>query len=296
MKFKRLIYIFLILISVVSIILSFGPLEIEEYERSQLKESPLNGGSFFYYDFSSVNAFVINKQLSNSTIAASNNGLMELRIVDSSVKVHIVNDIYIAGMFNYIQNSCYNLTTNSEFVKILLNNENLNKGSVVKINDQLIGNVLGQSRRSEQISFNGQNLTLKNYANENGVFITTSVSLINFNSTGVPQQYLNGGTLSSPNEIIYGQTSGTNVLVFMQNSGNSGFLDTLYSSSNTSLEKVYGFSISLISSNVAISSLDYIYYMGLYLPLEIVIWAVSAIYFLFLYRRVKSKMNNDRKK
>lgn len=296
MKFKRLIYIFLALISAVSIILSFGPLGFAEYERSQLKESPLSDGSFFYYDFSSIYAFIMNKQVSNSTFAVVSFGLMELKIVNSGVKVHVVNNINVGGILNYTQNSCYHLPMDSEFVKVILNNEDLSKGSVVKINDQLIGNVLGQSNYAYQMFFNGQNKTLKNYANENGVFTTTSVSLINFNTTGVPQQFLNSGTLRSPNEIIYGQTSGTNVLVLMTNSGNSAFLDTLYSSSNTSLEKVYGFSISLISSNVAISSLHYIHYLFLYLPLEILIWIVSAVYFVFIYKRVKSKNNGNIKK
>ena len=290
MKFKKVLYLLLSLILIISMGLSFGPLIVVEYDRSEMNTSPFSNGSLFYYEFSSVYAFVINKQISNSSIPMSSiGGLMKLQIHGSSVEVQIVNELTVAGIISYIQDSRFTLPISSQFIEVLLNNVSLNKGAVVPINDQLLGKVLGQSQYTQSLCFNGDNTTLKEFANNMGVFDTTSVSLVNFNTSGVPESYRNSGTMRSQNEINYGQADGTNILVIMQNSGNSGFLDRLYSSSNTSLEKVYGFNMELISSNVAISPLSYSYYIELYLPIVVIIWIITTAYIIILYHRIKTK-------
>ena len=289
MKFKRVLHIFLTFIAVISLILSFGPLLLTDYNRSEMMASPQDSGAFFYYQFNSQFAFVSNKQLSNTSIPMSSCGIMELEIQGSNANIHVVDQLSAAGIVSYVQNSRYIIPLSSSFVEVLLNNAELNKGSVVAINAQLAGDVLGQSRYPTSLNYQGGNSTLQTYASKIGVISPTSVSLINFNTSGVPSLYLRPGTMRSPNEIEYGDTDGTNVLLEMRNSGNSGFLDQMYRSYNTSLVKVYGFFISLIGSNVAISPLAYAHYLELFLPIEILAWIVGAAYILILYRRIKMK-------
>ncbi|MCL4344745.1 MAG: hypothetical protein M1496_00045 [Candidatus Thermoplasmatota archaeon] len=288
MKLKKVLYFLLALILITSLSLSFDPLIVAKYDRRGMNTNPFSNGSFFFYEFSAPYAFVINKQISNSTIPMSSiDGIMKMQINGSNVDVQIDDKLTVGGILTYTQNSSFSLPMSSEFIKILINNVSLNKGTVVSINDQLIGKVLGTSQYTRSLSYNGNNRTLKEFANNMGFFDTTSVSIINFNTSCVPRNYLTPGTLRSPNEINYGQAVGTNILVFMQNSGNSGFLDRLYSSSNTTLEKVYGFNMELISSNVAISPLSYSHYIEIYLPLIVIIWILTTSYIIILYYRVK---------
>ena len=89
--------------------------------------------------------------------------------------------------------------------------------------------------------------------------------------------------------MAYGNAQGANVLIFMLSNGNSGFLNKLYSSSNTSFVRTYEFFMEAIATNVAISPIDYTHYLTYYIFDIAIIWVIGITYLFILYKRLIRK-------
>ncbi len=261
----------------------------QDYERSNLVSNPYQNGAFYTYEFSSGSVIVYNPKLSNTSIPMMSTGILNITISDSMANIGVVDKLCVAGIISYIQVSRYTCSISSKFVGTILNNIDLQKGSVVSINYGMVGTVLGNSKYPQCINYQGGNSTLQKYATDEGVFHTISVAINNFNTSGVPQTFLNGGDFSSPNELAYGNAQGANVLIFMLSNGNSGFLNKLYSSSNTSFVRTYEFFMEAIATNVAISPIDYTHYLTYYIFDIAIIWVIGITYLFILYKRLIRK-------
>lgn len=291
MKFRNFSYLFLTLLVFFTIVFTFGPLIYEFNERSGMTSNPYSNGAFYVYQYSSTFAIVKNSNISNTTAAMSSTGLLELRIQGSEAKVNIVDQLTVGGIISYQQHMLETFPLSDGFVRTLLNNNPLHRGSVVPLSNGLIGTVLGSSPYPYSMAYSGNNSTLLRYSREIGTISPFSVSINNFNISSVPGLYLSSGALQAPNEYVYAKAGNTNVIVTMQNSGNSRFLDTLYKSSNTTLVRALGFYMTLVGTNVSVSPLDYGHYLTEYLGFIVIVWVVGISYLFVLRNRVRIKNN-----
>ncbi|WP_188680842.1 hypothetical protein [Thermogymnomonas acidicola] len=254
-----------------------------------MTSDPYSDGAFYLYQFSCPSAEVLNSNISNTTVPMSSTGILYLKIQGKEVNVQIVDQMFVPGIVRYVQHTVETYPLSNGFVRTILNNDSLERGSIVPLPGGLIGSVIGPSRFSFSIGYSGNNSTLLRYSREIGTISPVSVSIYNFNISGVPRSYLTGGSLRSPNEYQYASTGNSNVLVIMQASGNSDFLDTLYHSANTTLVRTLGFYMTTVGTSVWLSPLDYGHYLLRYIGIEIFVWVFGLSYLVVLRHRVRTK-------
>lgn len=289
MKFRRFSSLFLTFLAILTVVLSTGPIIYELYERGGMTSDPYNDGAFYLYQFSSTYARVLNSNISNTTVSMTSTGILDLNIQGNEANVQIVDQLSVPGIITYVQHTIETYPLSNGFVRTLLNNDSLQRGSVVPLPDGLIGSVIGSSPYAFSTGYSGNNSTLLQYSREIGTISPVSVSINNFNTSGVPGLYLTGGALQAPNEYEYASAGNSNVIVIIQDSGNSNFLDTLYKSTNTTLVQALGFYMTMIGTSVSISPLDYSHYLFEYIDIVVMVWVFGLSYLIVLRHRVRNK-------